>query len=123
MAPSLLKIILVTALLATAGTAHAHTKLTKAVPADNAVLAQAPAQLSLEFSKVAHLTAVTLQKEGAPASVKLGPLPKAASAALSVPMAPLGPGKYLVEWRVVGEDNHVMSGRLHQNIVKLHTSR
>ena len=108
--------LLAPALLAVAGTAHAHTKLTKAVPADNAVLADAPTQLSLQFSKVARLTAVTLQKEGAQDSVKLGPLPKSASVALSVPMTPLEPGKYLVKWRVVGEDNHVMSGQLHFTI-------
>jgi methionine-rich copper-binding protein CopC len=111
-----MKTLLLAALLAMAGTANAHTKLTKAVPADNAVLADAPAQLSLQFSKVARLTALTLRKEGAPDSIKLGPLSKSASTELSVPMAPLGPGKYLVNWRVVGEDNHVMSGQLHFTI-------
>jgi len=113
---SAVRVIVLVALLAVVGAAHAHTKLTKSNPADNAVVAGAPTQLSLEFSKVARLTAVTLQKEGEQDAVKLGPLPKALATAQTVPLTALGPGKYLVNWRVVGEDNHVMSGKLHFTI-------
>lgn len=109
-------IAIASVLLAAAGVAQAHTHLEKAVPADNAVLTEAPAQLSLEFSKVARVTAVTLQKNGDKEAVKVTALPKSFATAQTVPLAPLAPGKYLVNWRVVGEDNHVMSGQLHFTI-------
>jgi len=96
--------------------ARAHTHLEKATPADNAVLAEAPQQLSLEFSKVARLTAVTLQREGDAQATKVTPLPKELAAKQTVSLQSLAPGKYLVNWRVVGEDNHVMAGKLHFTI-------
>lgn len=105
-----------TALLLLAGAAQAHTHLEKAVPADNAVLNEPPAQLQLEFSKVARVTAVTVQKEGDKDAVKVTALPTTFATAQSVPLQPLAPGKYLVNWRVVGEDNHVMAGKLHFTI-------
>ena len=106
-------IVLAVAGLAVAGTAQAHTHLEKAVPADNAVLISSPAQVVLEFSEAARLTAASLKKEGEKDSTKLAPLPKERAATLTVPLAPLTPGKYILDWRVVGEDSHVMSGKLH----------
>lgn len=96
--------------------AQAHTHLEKAVPADNAVLDATPPQLSLEFSKVARLTAVTVQREGDQEPTKISVQPQPLATKQSVPLSPLSPGKYLVNWRVVGEDNHVMSGKLHFTI-------
>ena len=97
--------------------AHAHTKLTGSTPADNAVLAQSPTQLSLQFSQPARLAAVTLLKEGSQQAVKLGPLSKTANALQDVPLTTsLAPGNYVVTWRVLSEDNHVMSGKLRFSI-------
>ena len=102
--------------LAAAGMAHAHTHLAKASPADNAVLSEAPRELSLEFSKVARVTAITLQREGDAQATKVSPLPKSLATKQTIPLMALAPGKYLVNWRVVGEDDHVMSGKLHFTI-------
>src|SRR5690349_10631797 len=112
---------LVTTWLALAGmtlpvAAWAHTHLEKATPADNALLGEAPPQLSLEFSKVARLTALTLQREGEKEATKVSTLPKEFATKQTVPLQALAPGKYLVNWRVVGEDNHVMAGKLHFTI-------
>jgi methionine-rich copper-binding protein CopC len=95
------------------GIAQAHTHLEMAMPADNSVLASPPTQIMLHFSEAARLTALSIQKEGDKESKSISPLPKEPSAALSVPVTPLAPGKYVVNWRVVGDDNHVMSGALH----------
>jgi hypothetical protein len=94
------------------GIAQAHTHLEMAMPADNAVLADPPANLMLHFSAATRLTALSLQKEGEKEAKPVASLPKEASKAITVPLEPLSPGKYTVNWRVVGSDNHVMSGAL-----------
>jgi methionine-rich copper-binding protein CopC len=58
------------------------------------------------------VTALSIQKEGDKEQA-VKPLPTAASEQVSVPVSALSPGKYVVNWRVVGDDNHVMSGKLH----------
>jgi methionine-rich copper-binding protein CopC len=93
--------------------AQAHTHLQKAMPADNSILASPPSQLMLHFSEATRLTAVSIQKEGTDESTNVSTLPKEAAQALTVPMSPMSPGKYLVKWRAIGADNHVMSGTLH----------
>ncbi len=98
------------------GMAQAHTHLESAMPADNSVLTSPPAQLMLHFSEPTRLTAVTIQKDGEKEQQRVDALPKEPAAALSVPVAPLAPGKYIVNWRAVGDDNHLMSGSLHFTI-------
>lgn len=103
---------LVFAAVAFTGIAQAHTHLEMAMPADNAVLADPPANLMLHFSAATRLTALSLQKEGDKEAKPVASLPKEASKAITVPLEPLSAGKYTVNWRVVGNDNHVMSGAL-----------
>jgi methionine-rich copper-binding protein CopC len=100
-------------MLALTGIAQAHTHLEMAMPADNSVLASPPSQIMLHFSEPTKLTALSIQKDADKEPKSISPLPKEASAALSVPVAALEPGKYVVNWRVVGNDSHVMSGALH----------
>ncbi len=108
------RILAITALLALLSSAvQAHTHLQKAIPADNSVLSIPPADLVLHFSEATRLTAVSIQKEGNGEPTSVSTLPKEAAQALTVPMSSLGPGKYLVEWRAIGTDKHVMSGTLH----------
>lgn len=93
--------------------AHAHTHLESSMPADKAVLEAAPSEVMLHFSEATRLTALTIQKEGEKEQMAISVLPKTASAAPKVPLDPLSPGKYIVNWRAVGSDNHVMNGALH----------
>ena len=106
-------VVLTAVLFAVAGVAQAHTHLESATPADNSVLTSPPTQLTLNFSEPTRLTALTLQKDGDKETKRIDALPKDPSAALSIPVAPLAPGKYVVSWRAVGDDNHLMSGTLH----------
>jgi len=95
-------------MLAAAATAQAHTHLERSIPADKSRV-QAPAAIEMHFSEVAKLTALTLQK-GKEAAQPIKPLPAKATAEVSVPVPTLAPGDYVVSWRVVGDDGHVMSG-------------
>jgi copper resistance protein C len=93
--------------------AQAHTHLASSTPAEGAVLASAPKEIMLHFSEATRLTAVTIQKEGDKAQKTISALPKAATDHVTLPVEQLAPGKYNVEWRAVGADNHVMKGQLH----------
>ena len=93
-----------------AQSALAHTELTATVPADRAALAAAPANVELKFSEPVRLTALTIQ-QGDAAKQSLGPLPPGNSEAFSVALpAGIGEGHYVVTWRALSEDTHVVSG-------------
>jgi methionine-rich copper-binding protein CopC len=66
----------------------------------------------LNFSEAARLTALSIQKDEEPKQ-NLKPLPTTAAQQISVPLPPLTPGTYLVNWRVLSEDGHMMAGALH----------
>jgi copper resistance protein C len=96
--------------LATA-VAHAHTHLTQSVPANGTEVPASPPNIVLKFSEATRLTALTLQGEKG-AQQKLAPLPSTPAEELTVKAPQLTPGKYVVTWRAVGTDGHVMSGQL-----------
>ena len=104
--------LLAAVLLGASALTQAHTHLKEAQPAEGSVLNTPPANIVLKLSEAARLTSLTLQKDGG-AEQKLAPLPTAASAEVSVPVGKLAPGKYVVNYRVVSADNHIMSGKLH----------
>ncbi|HYC10767.1 MAG TPA: copper resistance CopC family protein [Steroidobacteraceae bacterium] len=95
-------------LAATCAVAHAH--LQQSTPADGSVLSAAPAQLVLHFSEAARLTALWLESGAARQAV--GPLPQAAQPIIVVPLPALSPGRYVVSFRVVGADGHVVPGEI-----------
>jgi len=92
--------------------AYAHAHLHKSTPADGSVITVSPPNIVLSFSEAAHLTAAWIQKGGEPKQ-KLGPLPEKASVEVTVPMPALTPGRYVVSWRAVSDDGHVMPGEIH----------
>lgn len=99
------------ALCALAGFAQAHTHLTAASPAEGSTV-KAAERIVLSFSEAARLTALSIQREGG-SEQKVSALPSAVAKDLSVTAPPLAPGHYTVSWRVVSNDGHVMSGKLH----------
>ena len=106
------KVLVAGALVMLSALAQAHTHLQTSTPADNSVVTSPPTQLVLNFSEATRLTAVSIEKEGGESN-SVGELPKESAQALTVPLSRLGPGKYLVKWRALGADKHVMSGTLH----------
>jgi methionine-rich copper-binding protein CopC len=91
--------------------ALAHAHLQKAVPADGGVVSVTPANVTLSFSEPAHLTACWIQKGDGPKQ-KIDALSATASRDISVPLPQLGPGIYVLSWRVVGDDTHVVPGQI-----------
>lgn len=89
--------------------AYAHTELSSSMPADEAVLETAPQQVMLHFSEPVRLTALSIQGPGREKQ-DLGPLPSEMSANFSVAAPDLAAGDYVVTWRSLSEDTHVMMG-------------
>jgi methionine-rich copper-binding protein CopC len=104
-------------LLLSSSVVQAHAHLTRSVPADGSVLHGSPAQLTLTFSESAQLTALWVESADGPRQ-KLTPLPAAAAAEITVPLPPLKPGSYLLTWRVVGHDGHMVPGQLHFTLLE-----
>lgn len=94
-------------------TAFAHAHLAQSDPANDSTLTTVPAHFMLMFSESAHLTSLTLQKEGDAAAQKITGLPKDASEHFSIPAPKLTAGVYTLRFRnVAADDNHVSSGSI-----------
>jgi len=108
---NLLKYVPAAVLLAFTLQAHAHTHLKAAVPANGSTVAEAPKDLVLTFSGPVRLTALTISKPDGSDEQKISALPADNAASITVPAPKLVAGQYLVNWRIVGADGHVMSGK------------
>ncbi len=109
------------ALVALGVTANAHAHLQKSSPADGSVITTSPSNLVLNFSEAARLTALSIQKGDEPKQ-DLKPLPTTAAQQVSIPLPLLTSGMYLVNWRVVSDDGHVMGGVLHFTLTADHAT-
>jgi copper transport protein len=105
------RFICAAALMACSALAFAHTHLVKAFPADGSTVMVSPPKFVLTFAEPARLTALSLQKDTEPAK-KIGPLPAAPAAEISIPAPQLAAGKYVLSWRAVSDDGHVMPGKV-----------
>ena len=90
---------------------QAHTKLSTSNPADGATVS-ALTEIQLEFSTDVRLTAVKLQ-DSAGMEMALGSIPgeTAATYTIAVNESP-APGEYLISWRSISGDSHVVSGEI-----------
>jgi len=90
--------------------AWAHAALVAADPSPGAVLASAPAAITLRFSE-----AVTAAGPGigvvAPSGRPLGTSARAAGATLTGTFTAAGEGTYLVRWQVIAADTHPSRGQ------------
>ncbi len=89
--------------------AHAHTYLSESIPADEAVVNVAPGEIVLGFSEAVRLTAVSI-RGGDGAEQALEPWPGETGERFVVGVSDLSPGDYVVSWRAVGADTHIVSG-------------
>ncbi len=103
--------------LAASTTVLAHAGLIKAVPAADSHVSGVP-RIELTFNEalVPRATRVTLSKVGdGGALARIDhievELVDGNTTVRATPQHPLGPGEYEVEWRVVGADNHPITGR------------
>ena len=93
-----------------ATSALAHSPLETTNPGDEAVLKEAPAEIQLGFQGKIRLTKVTMiHQEQSGADLDLSGLDGFLSD-FSIPFEGGGDGEYLIEWRGLGDDGHVMNG-------------
>lgn len=97
-----------------AAPAQAHAVLLQTSPVDGAVLAQQPVQVTMRFDEAVTLTSNSVQLFDAdghpvPAGRPAHPAGSGSTIAAALP-ARLGEGTYVVSWRVVSADSHVVSG-------------
>ena len=90
--------------------ALAHAHLTDSAPVDGSQLLDAPTALVLTFSEAVQLTALSIQKSGATPQ-KLAP-PEQVAARISLALPKLARGAYVVRWRTLGSDGHVVPGQI-----------
>lgn len=92
----------------TATVAYAHTELSSSTPADAAVVHASPEAITLQFSEPVRLTSLSI--EGVTGKQNLGSLPSSPSAEFSIEAPSLADGSYVVAWRAMSADTHVMTG-------------
>jgi methionine-rich copper-binding protein CopC len=101
---------LVLSLMSTVALAHAHLK--KAFPGDGAVVDASPSNVVLSFSEPARLTVCWIQKGDGPKQ-KIDSLPTVSASDIPVPLPRLEPGSYVLSWKAVGDDTHIVPGQIH----------
>jgi methionine-rich copper-binding protein CopC len=96
--------------MAYAGGAMAHAKLRSSVPANHAVLAEAPRAITLVFNEAAQLARLVLVTGAHEIALTLDTGAKPARS-ITVALPALAPGKYDVTWSALSpSDGHVMKG-------------
>ncbi len=98
-------------MMAAAGAAFGHAKMTSSVPKDGATVPAGLAKIEMQFSHPMRLTLVRVHRAADDTYVAVqGALPKAFADAATVPVDALAEGAYDVSWTAVSKDGHVMKG-------------
>ena len=124
----MLKNFLLTMLIIIPIAANAHSPLSSSSPQDGETLDAPPIEIVMDFKSPAKLIKVELKKSNnKQGNSFLGglfggddgePVPLGESFLMSmnkrqiIPMPSLGAGDYLLSWRAMGEDGHVIKGEL-----------
>jgi methionine-rich copper-binding protein CopC len=96
-----------------AGLAWPHAYPAVAIPADGAVLRDAPREVRIQFTEGIELefSRITLKSSNGD-KIAQGNLRKLAEDTLVVDLKPLPAGTYTIEWQVLSVDTHVTDGVL-----------
>ena len=92
--------------------ALAHAVLAASQPPEGAVLAEAPATVTLTFASDVRVISLLLKQDGA-ADVALPLQSPVFERSITAPLPSLTPGAYKIEWHTAAKDMHAMSGALH----------
>lgn len=106
---NMIRTILRAAVALVPGLALAHAKLELTVPAADSSIAAMPAQVMLHFSEAVKITAISIEKEGDSNKLELK-VPTGATSMVQALAPKLGAGVYLLNWRGLSDDGHVMHG-------------
>ncbi|MFZ1344304.1 copper resistance CopC family protein [Thiothrix eikelboomii] len=99
-------------LLLVSSSVFAHTGLKASIPADKAMLDQAPTELSLTFGAKVKLLGLTLVDSKGTKLLLDFKAPKEMQTAFTQKLPVLKPEIYTVEWVMMGQDTHKMTGKL-----------
>lgn len=100
------------ALVSVTAAAYAHAGLQSSSIEDGARLETAPAEIMLEFTAEVGLASVQLETAGG-ALLETGFSPDRTFAAEhTAPLPELSEGSYVLEWRALARDGHVMTGEI-----------
>lgn len=93
-----------------ATSALAHSPLDRTTPANEAVVAEAPTEVLLDFKGNIRLTRVTMTHAGKHSvEMDLGNQ-TAFTQEFALPLVDLGAGEYVIAWRGLGDDGHALNG-------------
>ena len=111
-APALLLMACLT--LAAPRAASPHAIVLESSPIHDAVLPRAPQQMTLRFNSriEKRFTRVTLALADRAPVVVAVPAGDAEADRLTIPLQPLGPGVYVLRYRVLAVDGHITEGAL-----------
>lgn len=101
-------------LLALPRLAAAHAVLLKTAPPARAVLREAPREVALFFNErlePAYSTVTLSREEGAVLETGRASVSGQDARRLALPLPLLGPGSYVVRYRVLSVDGHLAEGR------------
>jgi len=94
----------------TSAQALAHSEKESMTPADGAILDAVPETIGLRFNDGMRLTKVEMtHAETHTEALDLG-TQSGFVKEFSLPLTPMGPGMYHIEWRGLGVDGHPMNG-------------
>jgi hypothetical protein len=106
-------VALTAVLIAAPALCHAHAVLVKSSPDARATLSYSPSRVDLWFSErleLAWSTASVRSAAGARVDPQGATVSTEDAKRLSVPLNPLPPGTYVVQFRVLSVDGHVVEG-------------
>jgi methionine-rich copper-binding protein CopC len=104
--------IVATGMLFFSAGVSAHTHLASSIPANNAQVTKAPEQIVLVFDGSVQLTAVSVEAADGKSKIAITPLPSQKIKETTLPAPKLSNGAHVIVWRAVGDDGHVMSGKV-----------
>lgn len=100
-------------LLALPSVALAHTSLVASTPQDGASLATSPATVTLTFSQPVELFDDTVVLRGNGTAVRATTVRAAGGTeVVATPAEPLAAGDWVVDWRILSQDSHVVDGEV-----------
>ncbi len=113
-APALLLMACLT--LATPHVASPHAIVLESSPTHDAVLPRAPQQVTLRFNsriekRFTRVTLALVDQAAVAVAVPAGDA-EATPDRLTIPLRPLGPGVYVLRYRVLAVDGHITEGAL-----------
>ena len=106
---SMKKAIFTLLILAWTSVATAHSALKVTTPPNEAIIAEAPSEIRLNFVHGIHLTRLTVTHTTGTKKLDLSTYP-GFTKKYQIPFNAVGVGKYLIEWRGLSDDGHALNG-------------